>query len=292
MITERLDISDRGLAYGDGLFETIAYVDGRLHHWDLHWQRFSGGAQQLQIKLPDEPGLLSVIHDKLSEYQRQSLSQVSDDKAIIKIIVTRGSGGRGYVYPEQPESSLIVSVHQWPVRPDDDYLNGINATVCHTRLAQQPALAGLKHLNRLEQVLARNEFSASAYQEGIMLAYSDRDSQLDSLFIEGTSSNLFAVRNEQLLTAKIDSCGIRGTIREVVMQLAHSKGIDVQEGHFPLRQLEKAEEVFFTNSVFGILPVASITLEKKQQWDFSQRTISLQFAAVINKQLHRPYQFN
>jgi len=287
-----IDSSDRGLAYGDGLFETIAYVKNCPHNWDLHWQRLTSGCEQLKINPPHEHRVLSLINNKLEQYCSSHDSGIADNNAIIKIIVTRGKGGRGYLFPEAQESTLIVSVHTWPERPDSDYLNGINAVVCETRLAQQPALAGLKHLNRLEQVLARNEFSTSCYQEGIMLSYSDRLSLLDSLLIEGTSSNLFFVSHGQLLTAKIDTCGVLGTIRQAVIQLAQQQGLDLVAGDYPLHDLQGAKEVFFTNSVFGIVPVASITVTKNMQWHFRERAISTQLAACINKELQRPYQFN
>lgn len=286
-----IDIDDRGLAYGDGLFETIAYVGSTLHNWNLHWHRLLSGARQLNIKLPDESNLLSTIASELKQYYLNHHSVLSNSNTVIKIIVTRGKGGRGYRFPEPQESTVIISVHAWPEHPDYDYINGIRSTICETRLAQQPALAGIKHLNRLEQVLARNEFPPSSYQEGIMLAYSEDHAMFDCLVIEGTSSNLFFVINGQLLTAKIDTCGIRGTTRQAVIQRAQQQGIDIVEGHYPLKCLQDASEVFFTNSVFGIIPVASITITKDIQWYYKERAVSVQLAATVNKELQRPCQF-
>lgn len=290
------DISnnDRGLAYGDGLFETIAYVNNELHNWNLHWQRLKKGVERLKLELPDEKEVLAEIRSALMNYSDDMArsnstmpeNNAADNNRIIKIILTRGQGGRGYLFPEQQKNTLIVTVHDWPERPEKDYIEGINVTVCETCLARQPALAGIKHLNRLEQVLARNEFSSTTFQEGIMLACSEQLSGFDALMIEGTSSNLFFVLNGQLYTPEIDSCGVSGTIRQAIINLAKQQGIDIFIDHYPLKCLRDATEVFFTNSVFGILPVASISI-KEEQLRYTQRTISTQLALIINKELQR-----
>ena len=297
---DTVTVSDRGLAYGDGLFETIAFVNGALNHWQLHWQRLKSGADRLAINLPDEQYFLEQINTK------NSLCNDLHPDRVIKIIVTRGQGGRGYLYPEPQKPTIIITVHTWPERAVEDYHYGIRVTICQTCLANQPALAGIKHLNRLEQVLGRNEFSASQYQEGIMLACSDKPSaissgtplNMDSLMIEGTSSNLFFVINGRLLTPKIDTCGVLGTIRQAVIVLAKQLGIEVEEDHYVLSELGNASEVFFTNSLFGILPVAAITVSDDLQWrfglqeglqdDLQIRNISSTLAITINKALNRP----
>lgn len=293
-------VSDRGLAYGDGLFETIAFVNGALNHWELHWQRLKSGADRLVINLPEEQYFLEQINIK------NSLCNALHPDRVIKIIVTRGQGGRGYLYPEPQKPTIIITVHTWPERAVEDYHSGIRVTICQTCLAKQPALAGIKHLNRLEQVLGRNEFSAGQYQEGIMLACSDKPSDIstnislnmNSLMIEGTSSNLFFVINDRLLTPKIDTCGVLGTIRQAVIVLAKQLGIEVEENHYALSELGNASEVFFTNSLFGILPVAAITVSDDLQWCYGlqdslqnglhERNISSTLAMTINKALNRP----
>lgn len=309
-LTDKIDSSDRGLAYGDGLFETIAYVGGVLHNWDLHWQRLLSGARRLVIDLPDQQFFLEQINLKINQDSQltnslsdslctsisNSISNSISTNRVIKIIVTRGLGGRGYLYPEPQKSTIIVSVHAWPERAAEDYHCGIRAIVCQTCLAKQPALAGIKHLNRLEQILGRNEFSNSHYLEGIMLACSDNpltnSSKTDSLIIEGTSSNLFFVNNGRLLTPAIDTCGVQGTIRQLIFALAKQMDIVIEENHYPLSELENASEVFFTNSIFGVMPVASITMSEEVQWQYdlgaSQQKIASVLAKIINKELNRP----
>jgi len=281
-IVNTINISDRGLAYGDGLFETIAVVNGVLHHWDLHWQRLNLGAERLALHLPKEKEILQHISEKLTSLEQQ----------VIKIIITRGSGGRGYVFPETQHESLIISSHAWPERDAGDYLNGIDTIVCQTRLARQPALAGIKHLNRLEQVLARNEFNDDDYQEGIMLCYAENTGNMASLVVEGTSSNLFFVKNSVLYTPKIKDCGVAGTMRQAIISYVQAtQCCHVEQDNYTLQQLSQAEEVFFTNSIYGIMPVASITIDETQQWFYQHRVISNQLAVEFNRPLMRPFIF-
>ncbi len=294
-VTDKVDVSDRGLAYGDGLFETIAYVGEVLVNWELHWQRLLLGANRLAIDLPEENFFLKRVHLKIS--QDALLGESSSSSRVIKIIVTRGRGGRGYLYTKSQSPTIIITVHGWPERAAEDYLSGIPVTICQTRLAVQPLLAGIKHLNRLEQVLGRNEFSGTAYQEGIMLRgsyhFSDYPPSMKSRIIEGTSSNLFFVNNKHLYTAKIDTCGVLGTIRQTILVLTRQMDITVEEGHYSLHDLVMATEIFFCNSIFGVVPVASISIGDEPYWAYnpshSEEPIFSQLAAVINEAIDRPY---
>lgn len=290
LINDVIDVNDRGLAYGDGLFETIAFVNGVLHNWYLHWRRLCIGAERLCLEMPSEQFLLNNITLKLTQNNDLDENDQLNDK-VIKIIISRGVGGRGYQFPQQAQASLIISVHHWPQRADSDYLSGIKITVCQTCLAQQPALAGVKHLNRLEQVLARNEFNAGDFHDGLMLACSENNAVLNANIIEATSSNLFFVKSEQLFTPKIDTCGVQGTIRQEILQLAKSMTIHLEQDHYILADLSDASEVFLTNSIFGVVPVASITIGTGIQWFYSQENkqrISAILSSKINPALNRP----
>jgi len=284
LIDNMVDSADRGLAYGDGLFETIACIHGKLHNWSLHWQRFCVGADRLKLVLPQEALLLEAIQQKLQQ------ANAPDDNKVVKIIISRGSGGRGYQFPESSQSSVIISIHDWPQRSASDYNIGIMVKVCQTCLAQQPLLSGIKHLNRLEQVMAVNELG-SHYQECIMLACDKQSEVQNSRVIEATSSNLFFIKNEQLYTPEIDLCGVQGTMRRAVLQLAEDMYIDVQQGHYTLHDLLDAQEIFFTNSIYGIVPAASIRVSDNIHWSYRRTTlksITAELSAVINKQLERP----
>ncbi len=156
---ERIGVRDRGLQYGDSLFETIAVVDGRPRNWEAHMERLGSGARRLSLPLPP-PGLL------LEELRRVSRGE---GRCVVKLILTRGEGGRGYRPPQAAPGHRILLHAPWPDYPPGRFEEGIQVRLCTTRLGRNPALAGLKHLCRLEQVLARAEWSEPEIAEGLML---------------------------------------------------------------------------------------------------------------------------
>ncbi|PPD50913.1 MAG: aminodeoxychorismate lyase [Methylobacter sp.] len=238
---EHIEVSDRGLQYGDGLFETIAVQSGKTQFLDRHLQRLNAGCSRLLINPPDT---------KLLKHEVASLANKAD-RAVVKIIVTRGAGGRGYRQPDVVKPTRIVSLHPYPDYPNTHQEQGIHARFCTTRLGLNPALAGIKHLNRLEQVLARAEWHDLTIQEGIML-----DS--DGYVVEGTMTNLFFVKDEALYTASLEKTGVAGIIRGVVIEQAALTGIKIYEGQVSQGDVLSADEVFVCNSVIGIWPIRQI----------------------------------
>jgi len=239
--TELVPATDRSLHYGDGVFETVAVQDGRLELWSAHLRRLQGGCERLGFPAPD-PELLTG--------EAAGLAQTRE-RAVLKIIVSRGSGGRGYRPPGDPSPTRILSLHPWPEWPDGYRSQGIQARICATPLGRNPRLAGIKHLNRLEQVLARSEWRDPDIAEGVML-------DTEGLLIEGTMSNLFMVRNGTLLTPDLSRCGVAGIMRGMVMDVARQQNVCCVTGHFTVRDLAAADEVFLTNSIIGIWPVCRI----------------------------------
>ena len=236
--TDRITVNDRGLNYGDGLFETIAISNGELLNWCRHMQRLTASCQTLGIPEPD-------IH--LLNKECLSLCEQSE-KAVIKILISRGSGGRGYAPPSSAMSRRMISLHHWPDHPSEWTSRGIDIRLCQFRYGHQPQLAGIKHLNRLEQVLARAEWQDSEHQEGLVLDIEDR-------VIEGTMSNLFVVNGKDLLTPDLTRCGIKGCIRETLIELAPAKGFNIEITGLSLNDIYAADEVFLCNSIIGIWPV-------------------------------------
>ena len=232
---------DRALQYGDGLFETIAVRHGEALLWDAHLRRMQHGCRRLGIPAPSA-GLLREDAERLSG---------GEEQAVLKILVSAGVGGRGYRRLPSASLTRIVSLHAWPSYPQDFYRIGVELRLCETRLGMNPALAGLKHLNRLEQVLARNEWDDPSIAEGLMLDTAGH-------VVEGTMSNLFLVRSGCLLTPDLSHCGVSGVMRGHILDLARQAGIPTSiEPIFPER-LETADEVFLCNSVIGIWPVRKI----------------------------------
>lgn len=237
-----IDFEDRGFQYGDGLFETIRVSRHTPLFLDLHLARLAEGCQRLLIPSPDRTLL---VEESVQLAARQA-------DAVLKIIITRGQGGRGYKPPANVAVTRLLGLYPPPNYPENFYTSGISLRICQYRLASNPVLAGIKHLNRLEQILARAEWSdADDFQEGVMMNQAGH-------VIEGTMSNLFLVQNGILLTPPIDQCGVSGIVRRIILDLAKQLKIPVHEEHFTLGQLFQADEVFMTNSIIGIWPVKKI----------------------------------
>lgn len=244
-IEDQLAVTDRGLAYGDGLFETCRMIDGVAPLLSFHWQRLSDGCTRLNLPNP------FVSSADLAHY----LAQAVPNQGLAKLIVTRGSGGRGYLAPEQPHVTWVMQGMPIPDTPSTVYLEGVTLRRCALQLASQPLLAGLKHLNRLEQVLARAEWQSPLFFDGLLF---DQDHYL----IETTVCNIFIVQADRLLTPCLRSSGVAGVMRAAIIQSAASLGLSVEETFITEAQLQSADAVFLCNSVRGIIPVSAWRLDQ------------------------------
>jgi 4-amino-4-deoxychorismate lyase len=236
-----VDPADRGLAYGDGLFETMAASDGRIRWLDLHLERLEEGCRRLEIPAPSRSLLAHEIGANCPAHGR----------AVVKLIVTRGSGARGYSPPEPATPTRVLGISQWPDYPQSYYRDGISVRTCRLRLAENPALAGIKHLCRLEHVLAQLELRGSAVQQGLLLDAS-------GYVAGGTSSNVFVVAGAELGTPGLARSGIKGVMRRAVLDAARGLGIRATERDIAPAELLAADEVFMTNALFGIWPVTEL----------------------------------
>lgn len=233
-----VDPADRGLAYGDGLFETMAADDGKIRWLGYHLERLEAGCAALAIPAPAPTSIRSDIERLVP----------TSGACVVKLIVTRGVGARGYRPPAAPRPTRLLGVGPRPDAPAAYYTQGIDVQTCRIRLGENPALAGLKHLNRLEQVLAQMELLDSAAHEGLLL---DRG----GFVVGGTSHNVFAVVGGTIVTPRIERCGVRGVMRRAVIESCAAMGRPVHETDMPLAACYDAEELFVTNAVFGIRPV-------------------------------------
>ena len=238
---ETLRLADRGLQYGDGLFETLAVIDGRVRRLQLHLDRLRDGCGRLHLPLPDEALL------------RKEIQQAAEGEphAVLKLMLTRGSGGRGYRPPDPAVVTRLLFRHPWPDYPASWSTDGIELRICTTRLAVGSPLAGLKHLNRLEQVMARSEWDEGA-QEGLMLDAEGR-------VVEGTMTNLFASPAEGwLVTPDLSRSGVAGVTRRHILARAEAEGLRVEIRDLSLEQLLDSREIFVCNSIAGVWPVSRI----------------------------------
>jgi 4-amino-4-deoxychorismate lyase len=236
-----IDPADRGLAYGDGLFETMAASDGHVRWLDLHFDRLEEGCRRLEIPAPAR----SLLAHEIGAHCP------TKGRAVVKLIITRGPGARGYLPPDPATPTRLLAISPWPDYPDAHYREGIGMHVCQLRLGENPALAGIKHLCRLEQVLAALELRGHAVQQGLLLDASGN-------VAGGTTSNLFAVRGSALTTPTLARCGIKGVMRRAVLETARTLGMRADENDFGLSDLLEADELFVTNALFGIWPVVDI----------------------------------
>lgn len=232
-----LSLKDRGLAYGDGLFETIAVIRGQPLLLRQHLLRLEEGCRRLCL-----PVDLSLAESELMRFSKR----LGD--GVVKLIVTRGDGERGYRLPRLARPLRILQCSAVPFYPEGNQQRGIALYPCTTCLSEQPLLAGIKHLNRLEQVLARAEWDDDDFAEGLMRDTSGR-------VVEGIFSNLFMVSQGQLITADLSRCGVAGVMRAELLARAAPPCVirDIAYEEF----LE-AEEVFLCNSLYGVWPVVAL----------------------------------
>lgn len=239
----QVEVTDRGLAYGDGVFETIAIVDGVPALWQAHLNRLQAGCQQLGFLAPTQQAL------------EQDLAALDlPDVGVLKLIATRGSGGRGYAPPDAPTPRRVVQI--LPPRPAlEAEHSGITVRWCQTRLAAQPALAGIKHLNRLEQVLARQECQADGSAEGLMC-------DVKGGLVEATAGNLLIDQGKEWIFPTGVDCGVAGVMQSYLGRLADQWGINVVHRAFMPSEMNDATALLICNSLIGVVPVYAIGTQK------------------------------
>lgn len=235
---EQVPVMDRGLNYGDGLFETLGVFNGRPRWWQDHMERLATGCQNLGLEMPAQAELRKEV---------QSVS-AGQAQCVVKIILTRAQGERGYWPGTGGLARRIVSVHGWPEDAEQVAQTGLEARICDLRLANQPRLAGIKHLNRLEQVLAAAELAGSKAREGLLL---DGEGHL----VSAISANLFLVRAGKLLTPSLDGCGVRGVLRTRILR---THELRCEARRISPDMLFGADEVFVSNVIRGVVPLREI----------------------------------
>lgn len=228
-------LDERAFQFGDGLFETIAIVDGVPCLWDAHMARLSDGCRRLQLPIPDQ----YLLHD---ESLRLAAGRA---RAVLKIFWTAGRSERGYRRPSDVQPRRMLRVSQWnhPVRPAF-----WSVRLCRHRLGENPSLAGIKHLNRLDQVLARAEWDDAAFEEGLMLGQ-------DGRVVCGTMCNLFLQAGDRLLTPCVRRAGIAGVVRGLALQIASDSGQVLEEDDVAIDAVHAADAVYLSNSLIGVVRV-------------------------------------
>lgn len=250
-------IYDRGFQFGDGLFETIRVEYGELQQFDLHWQRLKLGAERLGFRLPSK----RIVERRAMSLAKPAAAAAEGEAtptptvaplAALKLQVTRGNSAGGYAAAEGGMVNLYFSLRPIGVNPNA-WQQGIQLRWCQQRLAIQPSLAGIKHGNRLEQVLARREWQHEC-QEGLML-------DTEGYVVEGTSSNLFAYVNERWVTPTIDRCGVAGTMRQQLLNYLNEHG-GCEERRLRVADIETARALLVCNAIIGVWPVRQLAAQR------------------------------
>lgn len=237
-LSEQVSAADRAFHYGDGVYETIAVFDGQPRFWQGHMDRLAAGCERLDLPTTPQAVLLR-------ELQTVSAGQ---GRCMVKIIISRGPAGIGFRPATSDSSTRVVASFPWPPVEGQPELEGVRTRICDLRLGIQPELAGLNHLNRLEQVRARAEWSDPTIHEGILL---DREDHV----ISAIRSNIFLVFNGRILTPRLDRCGIRGVMRAAILAAFRER---CEQRRITIDMLPEAGEVFLCNALHGIFPVSAI----------------------------------
>jgi len=261
-----IDVLDRGFQYGDGLFETILVEAGCATFLAQHFKRLAKGCVALGFPLLDE----AMLRNEISSLVKAKQS------GVLKLIISRGVAERGFLPPVKPDITRVISFSEQPVAISRE-LSVCSLIHCETRLSRQPLLAGIKHLNQLERVLARAELRGQE-GEGLMLDVKDQ-------VIEGIMSNLFMVKDNCLITPRLSHSGVAGVIREFLLDKAKDEGIACEVKEMALCELENADEIFMTNSLMPVrvinqlvTPTASIIKSSTgfAQWALNAITDDIQ----------------
>lgn len=255
--TDFVNANDRGLMYGDGVFRTLLLQQGKLILWSDHYKKLQQDCTSLGLACPT----MTTLSTELD----QLIAQQSD--GVIRITITRGTGTRGYAPPIQPQVTRILNLSPLPSYLTAYAISGVKVHLCNLRLAHQPRLAGVKHLNRLENVLAAAECQTAECQpgeiaEGLLLDTADN-------LVEGTRSNLFLIKNGTLYTPDLSLCGVAGLQRERVMNWATQHDVECKITNLKIEDLLAADEVFLVNSVIGLWPVREIAGLKRENFPIS-----------------------
>jgi len=228
-------LRERAWQFGDGLFETIAVIDSNPCLWALHAERLVLGCGRLNLSVPDTDLLLAELRMLCAGRAR----------SVAKLYWTAGRSARGYVRPIPVTPCRVLHVTDWRQRE----LTGWRVRLCDHRLSEQPQLAQIKHLNRLDQVVARAEWDDTTVAEGLML-------DQDGYVVCGTMSNLFLQSRDVLFTPSIERCGVAGVVRRLVIELGEQAGSPVREARVSLGDLRAADAAYLTNSLIGVVRIA------------------------------------
>ena len=247
---KNISVLDRGLAYGDGIFETMNWRVSKpnkvqiygVEFWERHLERLKIGCNKIKLPMPSK--------DLLNSYKNKILKKSLEsniNSGVLKIIITRGVGGRGYKYESNLKPTIIFL--SFPAKTIDQklYNTGVKVKLCKTDILENKRISGIKHLNRLDSVIARSEWNNN-YFEGLFL---DKSGNL----LEGTMTNIFFIKNKILYFPNLKSCGIEGIMSQVIKEKTNLFFEGFMERNLKFSEINNFDAMFLTNSIIKVVPV-------------------------------------
>lgn len=266
MVDARVSIFDRGFLYGDGVFETMRSYAGAVFKLEEHMDRLFGALGLLKIKAPySKKYLIDAIYEVLAINSLKS--------ANIRISVTRGEGMLGIGYRDDFVPNTVIAAKELKEYPDWMYLKGVSAKVVDVRQNEYSPVTKMKSLNFLNYILARQNAKEKGFDEAILM-------NTTNYIAEASTSNIFLVKRNRIVTPSTDSGVLPGITRGVIIKIARRLGLDIEEDKVPYVELLDANEVFLTNSLVEVLPVTKLDSKK----------VGKGIPGEITKLLHVSYQ--
>lgn len=264
---ESISISDRAVQYGDGVFETIAIRDSRPRFWDLHMQRLRHACTRMRLTMPADNILERDLETALAR------TSINTSFCTVKIILSAGTGQRGYRRPPAANTNTLMGVYEGAPLSRRTYQGGVATLLCTTIISSQPKLAGIKSLNRLDQIIARAEWDTDEFFEGLMHDTEDR-------LICGTMTNMFVVQDNRIATPALNRAGVAGVMRQLVINLLAKNDIECDETDICVSDLSGVDEVFISNTQIGVVPVRRCG---ELQWPVGEATRSVMAMLAYNQ---------
>ena len=249
--TKYISVYDRGVSYGDGFFETMKWRVSndnlpKVEFWNRHISRITKSCKVAKINIPD----LTTLNNYKSKILKRAKKN-NFKNGILKIIITRGSGGRGYRFEKNMQPTVIFLSFPYKPYPSSFYRNGIKLEICNNFLSKNFFLKGLKHLNRIDSVLLTDEIDNKGNFEGVVIDENDN-------VIEGMMSNIFFIKKKILYTPKINFFGIEGIMRQIILEKFSNLFDQIIVEPINKRKLANFDNVFISNSIMGVIPVNKI----------------------------------
>ena len=259
--------SDRAFNYGDGVFTTLLVNEHQVELLPYHISRLEHDAAAIKLNI-DTHTLEAAIAEQVKAIKNTSADTASP-KYVLKIHVSGGQAGRGYARSEDSEALIRFSQHPYPSHYDSLANKGVSVICAQTRLAIQPLLAGVKHMNRLEQVLVKHEVDEAGVNDAIVCDTQDN-------VIEASAGNVFFYFNEQWYTPSLKGSGVNGVVRQYLIDSLLNDNCALHVGEYDLSYLQNASAIVITNALMGVMPVQQIRMP-----DFSYVNFDVESDAIV-----------